>query len=367
MIVYVYPADAYGCGHYRLIWPGLALRNQGYDVRVISPTSRDSIKGEYDRDPNTDPTARLLNFKIPDDADVIVLQRVTHQLIAQGLAWLREQRRPVGVVVDMDDDLRSIHPSNPAFVAMHKKMGYKIHSADNAMSACLHATVVTVSTKALLPIYAPHGRGVVLHNRVPAGYLDIPHVDSPAIGWAGSVHSHPDDLHEVGPAVARLLREGHTYRGAGPPEGLQRALMLDEEPEVTGSLDLDKWPYGVSEIGVGIAPLADTGFNAAKSWLKPLEMSAVGVPWVASPRTEYLRLHKETGAGVLAKNRGDWYRELRRMCTDEAHRRELSEAGRAAAAANTVEAHAWRWMEVWERAAAEAKRAAPAFGRVLGG
>lgn len=362
MIVYVYPADAYGCGHYRLIWPGLALCNQGYDVRVIPPTSRHGISGEFERGTN-----RLIELKVPEDADVLVFQRVSLAPLALGLAQLRERRRPVGVVVDMDDDLRAIHPSNPAFAAMHKRMGVKAHTADNAMSACLNATLVTVSTAALLPIYAPHGRGVVLHNRVPAGYLDIPHQDSPALGWAGSVHSHPDDLHEVGPAVARLLREGQTYRGAGPVEGLQRALMLDREPDVTGSLELEQWPYGVTEIGVGIAPLADTGFNAAKSWLKPLEMSAVGVPWVGSPRAEYLRLHRETGAGVLAKNRGDWYQKLRRLCTDEAWRMELAGIGRAAAAMNTVERHAWRWMEVWERAAAEAKRAAPAFGRALGG
>lgn len=364
MKVYVYPADAAGCGHYRLIWPALALAKQGHDVTVIPPSSRHGISGEFDR-----ASGRLVNVQIPPDADAIVMQRISLDPLAQAVRLLREQKRPVGVIVDMDDDLRAIHPSNPAFAALHKRGGRKEHTADNAMTACMHATLVTVSTPALLPIYAPHGRGLVLPNRVPAGYLDIPHDPARnAIGWPGSVHSHPVDLHEVGAAVARLLREGAAeYFGVGPPEDLGRALMLPHDPPVTGSLSLEQWPYGLAQIGVGIAPLADTEFNRSKSWLKPLELSAVGVPWVGSPRAEYARLHRETGAGVLARNRGDWYRQIKRLVVDDAWRLEQSIAARAGAAANTVESHAWRWWEAWTEAAMTAKRAAPAFGRQLGG
>jgi hypothetical protein len=136
---------------------------------------------------------------------------------------------------------------------------------------------------------------------------------------------------------------------------------LEEEPTTTGGLDVDQWPFGVAKIGVGVAPLADTVFNAGKSWLKPLEMSATGVPWVASPRAEYARFHREFNVGVLAKNPREWYRELKRLATSESARLEQSQAGRAAGAVNTVEGHAWRWMEAWEAAALAARRAAPAL------
>jgi hypothetical protein len=34
----VYPADRYGCGHFRLIWPGQLLNGQGdITVSVIDP------------------------------------------------------------------------------------------------------------------------------------------------------------------------------------------------------------------------------------------------------------------------------------------------------------------------------------------
>jgi hypothetical protein len=345
MIVYVYPADDFGCGHYRLIWPAQALRAQGHDVRIVPPAARTGIGGDIDSQ-----TGALVNVRIPPDADVIVMQRVSLAHLSAAVPMIRA--RGVAVVVDMDDDLTKIDPSNPAFWAMKADSGDRRHTWRNAHQACLDATLVTVSTPALLPIYAPHGRGVVLENRIPAAYLDIPHEDSATIGWPGSTHSHPLDLHEVGPSVARLLREGHTYRGVGPADGLKAALRLEEEPEVTGSVDLDQWPAELAKIGVGLAPLADTKFNAAKSHLKPLELSACGVPWLASPRVEYRRLQRALGVGLLAERPKDWHRQLKRLVTDSPLRVEQSQAGRVAAAGWTIDGNAWRWAEVWADALA---------------
>jgi hypothetical protein len=112
---------------------------------------------------------------------------------------------------------------------------------------------------------------------------------------------------------------------------------------------LEQWPESVGRIGIGIAPLADTRFNRSKSRLKPLEMCAAGVPWVASPRPEYARLHA-AGAGILADRPRTWYRELKRLRESPALREELSQAGRGVAAANRLEDHAWRWHAAWGKA-----------------
>jgi hypothetical protein len=105
----------------------------------------------------------------------------------------------------------------------------------------------------------------------------------------------------------------------------------------------------LARIGIGITPLADTAFSAAKSWLKPLELSACGVPWVASPRVEYRRLH-QLGAGLLADKPNDWYRKVKLLAGSEAARAELSAAGRAVAQGLRLETHAWEHLEAWERA-----------------
>ena len=397
MAIYVYPADPYACGHFRLIWPGLALAATGMDVKVIAPGSREGIAGDIDKrspcpkcaaptvphnqvpDGNlqvflyacngagTHPpvqwrgTGTIIDLRVPADAEAVVLQRLTLSHMADGVKLLRERRPDIAIIVDMDDDLRSINPDNPAFWAMHKKWGYAAHSAENAMRGCLNATLVTVSTPALLRVYAPHGRGQVLYNRVPRGYLDIPHEDGTTMSWPGSVHSHPHDLQQVGPAISRLIREGHQYVATGSAVGVKAALNLDVDPDSTGDVDFEQWPWAVSRIGVGIAPLADTVFNRGKSWLKPLEMSAAGVPWVASPRAEYARLHRDHQVGLMAKDPRDWYKQLRRLLTNQALRLEQSHASRAAAAANTVEAHAWQWAEAWQGAIEVARRSAPAL------
>lgn len=355
MIVYVYPADSYGCGNYRLAWPGLALRAAGHDVRVVPPESRIGIGADLDSRTGQLIAPRLPTAvsplgrrDLPPDADVVVLQRVSLANLAAAIPMIRAQG--IAVVVDMDDDLTKIDPNNPAFAGLRADSGDRRHTWVNAHRAALAATLVTVSTPALLRVYAPRGNGIVLENRIPESYLSVDSPDSATFGWPGSVHSHPMDLQEVGPAVARLVRAGFEYYGVGPSDGLRAALGLEAEPDVTGTVSMQRWPHELGRLGVGLAPLADTEFNRAKSWLKPLELMACGVAWVASPRAEYARLCRETGVGLLAADARDWFRQIKRLLTDEKLRRDQAAAGREAAAARTIEAGAWRWLEAWERA-----------------
>lgn len=344
MKVVVYPADSSGCGSFRMIWPGESLARAGYDVSVVHTADRRvrvHMRGEE-------------VVKVETDADVVVFQRVTHSRLAQAVAVLR--RQGVAVVVDVDDDLTAIHPSNPAWAGLHPSSEgqratdgtVSMNSWRNLNAACRAATLVTVSTPALLPVYAAHGRGVVLDNYLPAMYDNLPHADSDVLGWPASYHSHPNDPDAVGGAIARLVSEGAQFITRGDPTGSGPAFGLPSDPEGFG-VPIEEWPSAVAEIGVGIAPLADTRFNRSKSRLKPLEMCAAGVPWVASPRAEYSKLHA-LGAGILADRPRTWYRELKRLRESPALRKELSEAGRAVAATQRLDDHSWRWWEAWERA-----------------
>lgn len=342
MRIVVYPSDAYGCGHFRAIWPGERLASLGHDVDVVGPEDR-RVRVVMDGQTVKD---------VLVDADVVVLQRVTHAYMAQAVGVMRS--KGITVIVDVDDDLSSIHPSNPAW-AVHRP-GAGLHSWHNLALACRSASLVTVSTPELLRVYAKHGRGVVLPNYLPDMYYGLPRVDSDVIGWPASFHSHPNDPEVVGGSIARLVDEGAEFVMRGDSTGAGRAFGLTAAP-AGGAVGIEEWPAAVASLGVGIAPLADTRFNRAKSWLKPLEMSACGVPWVASPRDEYRRLH-EMGAGVLADRPRVWYRELKRLRESPALRQELSEAGRVVAEQLRMRDHAWRWMEAWQHAV-ELDRATP--------
>ncbi len=341
MRVYVYPSDLGGCGYYRLTWPANVLKAAGYDVRVIHPSQANKIGGGVDKD------GKLVSLKIPSDADVMVFQRVTSRLIIDGIKIMRANG--IAVVIDVDDDMHSIHPANPAFNALRPGGDKPEYDWHNAQAALAGATLVTTSTDALLKRYASHGRGVVLHNCIPKIALEIPHVDSESFGWPGALLSHMDDPQVMGTSAARLQREGYEFRIVGPPRGTKAAFQLDQDPTTTGPVPLGAWLHSIAKLGVGVAPLNDTRFNAAKSWLKMLEMAAVGVPCVGSPRNEYRRLHA-LGVGLLADNPRAWYRHLKSLLTNPTQRAELGQAGREAVKQLTIEGNAWRWAEAWEQA-----------------
>jgi Glycosyl transferases group 1 len=347
MKVYALPADAYGCGHYRIAWPADVLRQEGYDVTVMPPKEKSGFLANVS--PNDDGSETLVSVRIPQDAELIVLQRPAHRLQPQMIHMMRDNG--IAVVVDMDDDMSSIHPGNGAYDTYANNRGDPNLSWRHAMASCKAATLVTTSTRALQSVYAPHGRGEVLDNYVPAAYLDFPSQSPPTFGWPGTVKSHPNDLQMLGSAVRDLVSEGYDFRVVGDGHGVAGILRLSEEPKATGMVGLVEWASTIAaELGVGIVPLAPTSFNTAKSRLKGIELMAVGIPWISSPREEYRRLHRESGCGFLVDTPRQWYRTLKALLSDETLRKEQAETGRAYMREQTYQANAWRWAQAWQRA-----------------
>lgn len=304
-------------------------------MRVIRPGD-ETLMGGVVRD------GHLIDAACPPDADVIVLQRPCNQKLAEAVPLL--VAKGVKVIVDLDDDLAHIHPSNPAFWALHPSKNAGVNWA-HAAYAARHASLVTVSTAALVPIYGSHGRVRVLPNRIPKALLDRPRVDADWLGWAGSLHTHPGDLDDIGGAVQRLGREGHEFRVVGDATGVGRPLGMPADPPGTGVIEFADWTTEVAKIGVGVAPLADTRFNHGKSNLRILNYAATGVPWVGTDLPEQRALAEE-GCGQVVKPR-EWYRALKPLLTNPGMRDEWSEKGRAVAANHTYESNWGSWADAW--------------------
>jgi hypothetical protein len=358
MRVYAYPADPWGCGHHRVIWPAQALAGRGHDITVI-PFRQDVTRFRL----FYDSLGRAVDGLYPHDADVMVFQRVCER----GQVELIEHLvgRGIAVVVDVDDDLSSIPANNPAFTALHPRNIRNRTEPGRDVSwrylhaACRAASLVTVSTPALIDRYARHGRVAVLPNFLADHYYGHERVDGPGIVWPAAYFAHPDDPQVLRGTIGQLKAEGMSFGLLGDSEGAGRAFGLPEDPPGTANIDLLAWPAALAKIGVGIAPLAATRFSEAKSWLKPLELSACGVPWVASPRAEYRRLH-ELGAGLVADKPKQWLRLLRQLTSSPVMRAELSQAGREVADGLRLADHAGLWWSAFEEARAIADRQAPA-------
>lgn len=345
MTIYVYPADRTGCGYFRLIWPAQVLKAQGINVQIMDPRNR-AFNAIVEDD-------HVTNVQVPTDATTVVLQRVTHRHIAEAIPIMRQSG--IRVVVDLDDDLSTIHPRHPAYLVLHPNPKFKAYRTENAKyhdwhntaNAMTWASAVTVSSDALLTRYAKHGRGYVIRNYLPQHYLDVIHEDSALVGWGGSVVSHPEDVNEVGWSIQQLVKQGHRFKVIGPRWGVADALGLqDEQFDESGKVDMMDWPLALTELGVGVAPLRDNKFNEAKSWLKPLEYAGLGIPCVMSPRREYHEIEK-LGIGETASKPDQWFKKLRRLVTDVAYRQDMSMKSRATAETLTIALNAWRWAEAW--------------------
>jgi hypothetical protein len=347
MRVLVMPADLGGCGHYRLVFAAEHLRSLGHDVHIQMPGD-----GQTGFDVYFDDDGNVTDFKLPlDDVDVLVMQRVSHDLHKEVIPLIRS--RGIAVVIDMDDDLSTIHPANAAFWN-YRTRSLTPFSAKNAAYCCNVASLVTVSTRNLMGVYAKHGRGQVIDNYIPERYLYVwaQPGENPRFGWAGTLQSHPTDVQVVGRAVRNLVDAGHEFRIVGPAEEKIKAqFKLDAVPQCTGIVVMFNWAQALADnLDIGMAPLEPGMFNTSKSRLKLLEYCSVGIPYVGSPRAEYQRLNQQAGAGFLADTPKEWERALKKLLTDDVLRKELGEKGKAFAATQTIELNSWRWLEAWERA-----------------
>ena len=349
MRVRLLPADEGGCGLYRMREPARIAAAEGHMVVVNS----DYTIGQ---DPSgwmvpADQETRVINGQqmvARIDADVVVMQRPA-KVQTQELIRLF-QAQGTAVVVDVDDDISCLHSEHPTFDGFSPARNPD-HNWHHIRKACGMADLVTVTTPALADRYGAHGRVAVLRNCVPRSMLERPALaDGQTLGWGGRAEMHPGDLEATRGGVADALERvpGWGFSVIGPVEGVRKGLSLHEEPSATGGLEMDDYFEALGELDVGIVPLADSRFNAAKSGLKGLEYAARGVPFVASPLPEYAALAEE-GIGVTASDRGrSWRRELVQLMDDESLRCESAAHARQVVEERHIyETESWRWTEAW--------------------
>jgi glycosyltransferase involved in cell wall biosynthesis len=324
MRVNSYIAHTDASSFYRMYLPATALAEQKYDVEIFDLTE----EGAESR------IADLCVFNRPYNKNYLDLIR---SLLDNGYK----------VAVDIDDDFSHV----PTAHSMYEK-AKEIHAY--VSQACEIASIVTVSTPALAEIYG-FGHCAVIPNYIPKEYLEwkTPEHNSPLmVGWAGTISSHPNDLQVTNGAVARAIRESGADLGhVGPRfevELVKNALHYKGSVKWSGWFRIEDYYKAISNFDIGLVPLEDNSFNMSKSWIKGLEYASVGVPFIASPTPEYLKLH-ELNAGCIAKHPNHWYQHLMRLITDEQYYNLESSVSKQAAAKLTIEENSNEWWEAWEK------------------
>jgi glycosyltransferase involved in cell wall biosynthesis len=144
---------------------------------------------------------------------------------------------------------------------------------------------------------------------------------------------------------------------AANPEVDMHFIGTDYGPLFDSEYRFSPWASDVGDyyknidFDIAIAPSFDNPFNRSKTWIRALEMGALGIPIVAANRLPYSDYVIDGKTGYLVDTEQDWEDRLTDLIHDDAMRAEMGAAGRGQAAGWTIE-EGWRlWQDAYEHAA----------------
>lgn len=236
-------------------------------------------------------------------------------------------------VSEFDDFIFSIPKVNSAFGAYKPGTEY----TRIALEQIKRSDALIVSTPHLKEIYKPfNNRVYCVENAIDNAPWKRPRTTSPrqgaiTIGWMGG-GTHNEDHEMIQDAVLEVLDKcpnaRFTYISGCPPpkkyEGVKRLKWTHAFKAI------DKYPGWIARQGfdIGIAPLVDNEFNRAKSNLRWLEYSAMGIPTVASPLLHFKQSIRHGKTGFLASSHAEWVKILTMLVNEPDVRENVGAAAR---------------------------------------
>lgn len=289
-VVLAHPADPWGCGHYRVIQPFSALKNEGL----------------------IDGTLSMGLLQVTDleryDPDVIVLQRQIGDDRMEAMRRIKKFSRAF-TLYELDDylpnlPLKSVHRSQmPRDILKSLRRGLEFVDR------------FVVSTQPLAEAFAGlHGDIRVIENRLPVTWWKG--LESrrrrgrkPRVGWAGGV-SHTGDLELIVDVVRELAVEVEWVFMGMCPDAIRPYVS-----EIHSGVDIESYPAALAalDLDLALAPVEQNLFNECKSNLRLLEYGACGFPVICSD----LQCYRGDLPVTRVKNRfRDWVDAIRMHIND---------------------------------------------------
>jgi len=328
-------ADETACGLLRIQYPLDYLAKLGATTQVVTK----------------------VNFAELQWADYIIAQRQYNENVVDSLKHLKDTG--ITIIYEVDDALNAVHIDSPAYRVYHQ--GTKELKKAHEMIAESHG--LTVSTPELAAEYLHLNRNTfVVPNAIDFDIRDwttrVTNRDPDlTVGWSGGT-THQRDMPILGEIVKgiltkykhikfgictnKMLAEQAIESWNVPSEIVDRIILIKDAP-------IDVYPQVLSHFDIGVAPIANTTFNRAKSPLKLMEMGSWGIPYVASKVAPYQRYIDQGVDGYTANTTPEWIEKLSILIEDETKRREMGEAAQT----KVREHHDYaknigKWADTWE-------------------
>ncbi|MDO8187018.1 hypothetical protein Q5424_21045 [Conexibacter sp. JD483] len=308
--------------HYRAILPLRALEARGH--RILWPP------------PGADAAA---HYEVPA-CDALLLHRGLMPAHLDFVERLRAAR--IAVIWDNDDDIASLPKLTRNWNGRSRRETKQ--DFERTVEIARAASLMTTPSRRIAEIYGERGACVqVIENALTARELARPESrrrrPGVTIGYVGGLE-HFDDVRKLKLAkvLERLLRERDDVRvvSIGVSFGFRSPAY-----EERGQIPVQRLIGQEREFAIGLAPLADTPFNRARSNVKLKEYATAGAMWLASPIGPYADLGPQQG-GLLVGD-GDWHAALSALLDDRQRLSELRANAVAWARTQTVEQLAPTW------------------------
>jgi glycosyltransferase involved in cell wall biosynthesis len=300
------------------------------------------------------------------DSDVYVLGRPVDDSLGDMLRKVADARKKKAViVVEHDDDVFNVSPLSPHY-RDYGTQEVKIRAADGTIKdlwvdgenfsitknvgmldgikrAFEKADIVTTTTEILADQFRQYNGNVrVLPNCVDLKRFErLPIVNKEIrLFWAGG-WSHFEDWVKIKDPIRQIMDKYPNvklvlmgYMWESTVRGIDPLRIECHEWEETPA-----YPLRLSMLNPDIAviPLRDTVFNRCKSAIKWIEMSALGIPSVASyipPYAAMSELGEDNGIFIEENDANGWVEGISLLIEDADMRKRMGESAR-----KTVETH----------------------------
>lgn len=318
--IILYPSDKNGCGFYRTLIPFRYLASKDKDVQI-------SEFFAYNFDLNYLRNTDWLRFQRQvTSAQTKIIRNLRGQI--------EKNNFKTKIAYELDDLVHGIEINNILAYQFYTKS-----RKDNLIEIFKMSDVVTFSTQYLKDFYESKfgiNNSVVIPNYLPrfmwwpCGKRDKYNKGKNSklrILWAGSA-SHigkGGDLEFLIPLVKKTHKEFEwVFVGVVPHELKGKVEFhewkdMHEYPEMIDNIDAD----------ISLAPVKDVEFNYAKSDLKILEYSAIGLPTIASTiGNEQGPYDGIPGLKMVSNKIDDWYQAIKQFEKNVDERVECLDAGK---------------------------------------
>ena len=316
------------CKRYRVDQKVEMLEHLGYDVTVVSWHDEDGARRELQLH------GLVIFYRVP--------------ALEKGLNLIGEARRlGLTCIFDIDDMVFDVEEYSRNTNILHLPPeevellldGGRLYCT--MLKACDHGIASTGTIAARMRHFGLQSVHVV-ENCLDARVLGLaaemrrrPQArpdGSVVIGYGSGTRTHDADFATVADAILAVLRRH--------PEvvlAIHGHLTLPDSFDTVADrvfrvpfLDADDYMRALASWHISIAPLEPSVFNEAKSNIKFLEASIMGVPSVCTPTEPFRSVIEHGRTGFLPETIEDWTETLSRLVQDADLRHRVAEAARAA-------------------------------------